>query len=166
MDQTSTQANTICVLIRPATAQDAAAVAGILREVGWFDDVRAEPPAQTEDRARHYLAECSTHAEAAVFVAEGHDGEVLGFATVHWRPTLSYGYEGYLAQLYVRKDARGHGVGQRLVHQVKCEAAERNCQRLVTYISRTRPAYQRGFYAKSGWREREDAALFVLDLTR
>jgi hypothetical protein len=34
----------------------------------------------------------------------------------------------------------------------------------MAYISRTRPAYERGFYAKTGWYEREDAAVFMQDL--
>ncbi len=34
----------------------------------------------------------------------------------------------------------------------------------MTYISRKRVTYERGFYPKAGWSEREDAAMFMMSI--
>ncbi len=47
---------------------------------------------------------------------------------------------------------------------VKAEAARRGCWRLSLLNMRGRESYERAFYAKDGWQEREDAANFVYEV--
>ena len=62
------------------------------------------------------------------------------------------------------EEARGQGIGSRLLEAVKAEAKRRGCSRLQLVNFRQRESYQRGFYAKAGWEERPDGASFVLYL--
>jgi hypothetical protein len=47
---------------------------------------------------------------------------------------------------------------------MKAEAQERGCSRLMLINLRKRESYQRRFYQKQGWEEREEAANFVYHL--
>ena len=90
---------------------------------------------------------------------------MVGYAAVHWLPYLLLaGPEGYVSELFVRDSEQGKGVGTKLLEVVKREAEERGCSRLMLLNMRYRESYQRGFYKKLGWQEREDAANFVLQL--
>jgi GNAT superfamily N-acetyltransferase len=66
--------------------------------------------------------------------------------------------------LFVASDARGQGIGTRLLEAVKSEAATRNCSRLSLLNMRDRESYQRAFYAKDGWEERTVAANFIFEM--
>jgi GNAT superfamily N-acetyltransferase len=55
-------------------------------------------------------------------------------------------------------------VGTRLLAAVKEEARKRGCARLSLLNGRTRPSYQREFYRKDGWQERETMANFIFEL--
>jgi GNAT superfamily N-acetyltransferase len=68
---------------------------------------------------------------------------------------------GYVSHLFVHAATRGEGAGRQLLAAAEKEAATRGCSRLLLYINRSRPAYRRAFYAKAGWQELENAALFV-----
>jgi GNAT superfamily N-acetyltransferase len=71
------------------------------------------------------------------------------------------GPEGYVSELFVRDDARGRGVGRRLLSAIESEARGRGCQRLSLINLRNRESYRRQFYLKAGWSERSDAANFI-----
>lgn len=149
-------------LIRYAKENDAQAIAEILRDVGWFEVFNRKPLDEVTAATKHYIQACSK-SDSTFLVAEIED-KVIGFAVVDWRPTIGWGCEGYLSQLYVHSNARGNGIGGRLVEAVKVEAKSHNCQKLMTYVSRTRSTYDRQFYPKSDWTEREDAAMFIMKL--
>jgi GNAT superfamily N-acetyltransferase len=81
---------------------------------------------------------------------------------VHWIPYLFMsGPEGYVSELFVRNGERGQGVGTQLLQVVRAEARSRGCSRLALTNLRHRESYQRQFYTKAGWSERNDAAQFV-----
>jgi len=152
------------VLIRPAAGGDAGAIAALLRGLGWFRHLNEEPHEATERRVAAHLALCAADRSHAVFVAEA-NGVVVGYAAVHWLPYLFLpGPEGYVSELFVRADARGRGVGRRLLDRLVAEARSRGCSRLMLVNNRERESYRRGFYRKQGWREREGIANFVLEL--
>lgn len=86
----------------------------------------------------------------------------MGYTAVHWLPYLILsGPEGYVSELFVAEAARGMGVGKALLTAVKRTAAARGCSRLQLLNMRNRESYQRRFYEKDGWQEREQAANFV-----
>jgi GNAT superfamily N-acetyltransferase len=153
------------ILVRLATADDAAGLAALLRSIGWFGRINAQPPEQTETAVAAALAQALADDSHTIWAAEGADGRVLAYAAAHWLPYLFLpGPEGYLSELFVREEARGQGIGSRLLEAVKAEAKRRGCFRLQLINFRQRESYRRGFYAKAGWEERPDGAGFVLYL--
>ena len=60
-----------------------------------------------------------------------------------------------------RPEARGNGAGTALLEAAKRLGTERGCLRLTLFNRKERESYQRGFYPKHGWVERDDAALFM-----
>ncbi len=150
------------VSIRSAIHEDAEGIALILKDVGWFEVFVVKPLEEVRAAVEHYIEACQK--SGSTFLVAEKDGNVVGFAVVDWRPTLGFGCEGYLSQLYVHSSARGDGVGHQLIEGVREAAQSRECERLMTYISRKRGTYERGFYPKSGWSEREDAAMFIMSV--
>ena len=94
-------------------------------------------------------------------MAEGEAGVVVGYLFVHWLPNLIFGGEGYVSELFVLPDARGHGYGTALLDEARRRGVARGYQRLSLFNRRERESYQRGFYPRHGWVERSDAALFM-----
>jgi GNAT superfamily N-acetyltransferase len=152
------------VEIRRATINDAPAIATILRELGWVALVNEETAESTQKRVEHHLWLCLADASHSVYVAEK-EAEVIGYAAAHWLPYLILaGPEGYVSELFLRDTARGQGIGTALLETVRAEAEERGCARLMLLNIRNRESYQRRFYKKLGWQERELTANFVLPL--
>lgn len=151
--------------IRLATMDDAPGLAELLRNIGWFRRVNEESPEKTEQYVTAELALALANDSHTIWVAVGGDGRTLAYAAVHWLPYLFLaGPEGYLSELFVHDQARGQGIGSRLLEAVKAEAKRRGCLRLQLVNFRQRESYQRSFYAKAGWEERPDGASFVLYL--
>jgi len=64
----------------------------------------------------------------------------------------------------VQESHRGQGIGSQLLEVMKAEARKRGCSRLMLINLRKRESYQRQFYRKQGWEEREGVANFVYHL--
>jgi GNAT superfamily N-acetyltransferase len=149
------------VTIRDVRPEDAAAVDGVLRSLGWFDHLDEMPAAETQGRIASQIARNSSGGDNTLLVAESDQGEVAGYLFVHWLPNLIFGGEGYVSELFVRPEARGRGVGTNLLEAAKRLGIERGCLRLTLFNRKERESYQRSFYPKHGWVERDDAALFM-----
>lgn len=148
--------------IRRAAADDAPALASLQRALALFSSLEGEAPEATQTRVARQLGRCLADDSHAVFVALAPDGEVVGYASVHWLPYLIHaGPEGYVSELFVGEPSRGAGLGTRLLEAVEAAARERGCVRLQLLNFRTRASYLRGFYPKVGWLERPDGASFV-----
>src|SRR5260221_9901774 len=94
-------------IIRLAQPDDVAGIAAVLRDVGWFEQINDEPASETEARVADQLARCAADESHTVLVAEGVDGEIVGYAAVHWFPNLMKGGDGYISELFLREAARG-----------------------------------------------------------
>lgn len=106
--------------IRHALREDAAAIARILREAGWFSRLETEFPEQTAARIAHLLPDGPAGADHSVYVAEADDGQVVGYTAVHWLPYFFMtGPEGFVSELFVNVAARGQGVGQSFWQQLR-----------------------------------------------
>ena len=148
--------------IRDARAEDAPAIDGILRSLGWFEHLDEVPAEHTWARIAQVIAEkCAPGGDHSLLVAEGEAGVVVGYLFVHWLPNLIFGGEGYVSELFVLPDARGHGYGTALLDEARRRGVGRGYQRLSLFNRRERESYQRGFYPRHGWVERSDAALFM-----
>jgi GNAT superfamily N-acetyltransferase len=153
------------IQIRRAVIEDAAAIADLLHEVGFFERINREAPEETRERVSRHLALCLADDSHSIYVAESSQGGLAGYAAAHWLPYLFLaGPEGYVSELFLREAARGQGTGARLLDAIKAEALQRGCGRLNLLNNRERESYLRGFYAKQGWEERPDMANFIYRL--
>ena len=153
------------IQVRKAEAQDTPAIAELLRSLGFFAHINAEEPGATQERVARHFAMCHADDSHSVFVAQGPAGEILGYGAVHWLPYLILaGPEGYVSELFVHESHRGQGIGGQLLKVMETEARKRGCSRLMLINLRKRESYQRRFYHKQGWEEREGVANFVCPL--
>jgi GNAT superfamily N-acetyltransferase len=150
------------ITIRDASLADAPAIDAVLRSLGWFTHLDEIPADETEARIARVLTEkCLPGGDNTLLVAETVESSVVGYLFVHWLPNLIFGGEGYVSELFVLPEARGEGIGAALLDKAKRRGIARGYQRLTLFNSRERESYQRGFYTKHGWVERDDAALFM-----
>jgi GNAT superfamily N-acetyltransferase len=117
--------------VRPATPDDVPVILAMIRELAEFERSLHEVRA-TEDLLRENLfAE-----QPAVFchIAEV-DGEPLGFALWFVNFSTWMGKHGiYLDDLYVRPQARGHGLGTALLRELARICVERGYDRLDWWV--------------------------------
>ena len=152
-------------VIRPARAADAEAVAAFLVDLRHFRRLEGRTLEDVTAQVRDALARCLADGSHSVYLATDAAGGILGYTSVHWLPYLFLpGPEGYVSELFIAEAARGQGIGTRLLAAVKADARQRGCARLSLLNMRDRESYQRGFYGKDGWQERDDAANFIFDL--
>ncbi len=152
------------IIIRKARWEDAGAIASIARQVGWYERITNEPPAETVRQVSERLAQCLREGTHTVMVAEKTGDGVSGYISVHWFPHLAHGIDGYVSELFLLPTLTGLGVGGRLLDAIKEQALQRKCNRLLLMNRRVRESYRRSFYAKHGWEELRDAAFFTLDI--
>jgi N-acetylglutamate synthase-like GNAT family acetyltransferase len=147
---TETPETTTC-RIATATSTDATAAYALVRDLG-YDRLeaaafRAAFEAVLADRAQ------------TVWLAE-RDGQVLGLMSLSRRPQLRLG--GLIMtvdEMVVAEQARGTGVGRRLLQLAKTEATRAGARRLELLTGRGRPSYDRGFYVKNGFEEMDSAVM-------
>jgi GNAT superfamily N-acetyltransferase len=152
--------------IRDVRVEDAAALSGLLRSLGWFKQLTLEDADATTARTAHYLESlCSAGESHTVLVVETAGSGIVGYAAVHWLPYLFLtGREGFLSQLFVDESHRGAGAGTLLLDAIVEQARGRGCSRLNVLTRASRDAYQRGFYTSRGWIERDDMRNMVYEL--
>jgi len=151
--------------IRPARLEDASGIAAVHRDLPWLPQLRDEPNDRLEGRVRAQLERCFASDSHTVLVGVDASDRVLGYVAVHWLPFLLLeGPEGHVSELFLLDQARGHGLGQRLLDAVRKEATARGCSRLGLLNGRESESYERRFYAKNGWIERPSHVNFILPL--
>ena len=151
--------------LREAVPADAESLRALIEGIEGFASLKALPEEERRERVARHLNQALSGESHQVFVATGDGGALLGYVAVHYLPYLILtGPEGYVSELFVCEAARGQGVGTRLLERVKTEARARGCRRLSLLNMTDRESYQRGFYGKKGWEERNDARNFVFQL--
>lgn len=111
--------------IRPAKPEDVPQILAFIRELAEFE---REPEAvvATEASLHHALFE-ERSCEA---VTAEVDGKPVGFALFFHNFSTWEGRKGlYLEDLYITPDARGQGVGTRLLEHLAAIALDRDCAR-------------------------------------
>jgi ribosomal protein S18 acetylase RimI-like enzyme len=90
----------------------------------------APPDADLEALARALIAD--PEREGVQLIARGAEREPLGFATVYWTwQTLTAARAGVMNDLFVAPQARGRGVGRRLIEECRRRAREHGATELV-----------------------------------
>ena len=153
------------IKIRKTKIEDAEGIVEVLQKAGKSVYSMPTPYVATTEKVAAHIKMCNADKSHTIYVAENVDGALVGYVGAHWLPYLFLdGPEGYLSELFVREEYRDQGIGTKLLGTVKSEAKKRSCSRLLLLNSRKRESYQRSFYKRHGWTEREEAANFVYNL--
>lgn len=112
--------------IRPALANDAALIATLIRELAEYEKLLHECHVTTGAIAQSLFGD---KPQAECVIAEL-DGAAVGFALFFHNYSTFLAKPGlYLEDLFVRPEARGHGVGKALLAHLAQLAAARGCGR-------------------------------------
>jgi GNAT superfamily N-acetyltransferase len=115
------------ISIRPADAGDVAVILQFIRDLAQYEHLEHQVVA-TEEMLRESLFGGRPYAEVVLACL---NGEPVGFALFFHNFSTFLGRAGiYLEDLYVRPEARGHGVGHRLLTWLAATAVSRGCGRL------------------------------------
>ena len=153
------------IKIRKAKVADAEGIVEVMKQAGKSVYSMPTPYVTTTAKVASQIEMCHADKSHTVYVAQNEDGKIVGYVGAHWLPYLFLdGPEGYLSELFIDESYRGNSIGTKLLETVKDEAKKRGCSRLLLLNSRKRESYQRSFYKKHGWTEREEAANFVYNL--
>ena len=117
----------VSVTIRPAEAHELPLVLEFIRELAVYERLEHELQATTADLAVALFGP-RPFAEVVFACLEG---EPVGFALFFQNFSTFLGKPGiYLEDLFVRPQARGHGIGRRLLAWLARTTLERGCARL------------------------------------
>jgi GNAT superfamily N-acetyltransferase len=146
-------------LIRRASVDDAAAIAGVqMRSSQWtyrglMPDAHLDGRATAEriaERERNWQAQLAADSPRHAFVAE-RDGRLLGFAIGGPAEDVMLGSDcGELYAIYVEPDVVGSGVGRALFAAATEDLRTRGFLRAVLWVLEGN-ARARRFYEKAGW---------------
>lgn len=147
------------LLIRQARPEDAHGIANVLHAQQVFTAMLMatmdETAIRTSERLQNVISERDT-----IYVATQGD-TILGYGAVRWfQGFILPGPEAYLSELFVLPEFRGQKVGSHLLAKLRQDAIDRGCTRLWCINLRSRDSYQRGYYRKSGWEEKDIAVFF------
>jgi GNAT superfamily N-acetyltransferase len=115
------------IRIRSATEQDVPTILGFIRSLAEYERLEHEM-VNTEEKLRRTLFGPRPYAEVVFACIEE---EPVGFALFFHNYSTFLGKPGiYLEDLFVRPEARGRGIGKRLLAWLARTALERDCGRL------------------------------------
>ena len=146
------------ITIRPAGRDDVPLVLEFIRELARYERLEHEVAASEAQLGEALFGE-RRYAEV-VFACVG--GEPAGFALFFHNFSTFKGRPGiYLEDLFVRPQARGRGIGRRLLAYLARTAVERRCARLEwAVLDWNEPSI--GFYRSLGAVPLEEWTLFRL----
>ncbi|HKT74208.1 MAG TPA: GNAT family N-acetyltransferase [Steroidobacteraceae bacterium] len=146
------------VSIRAATERDLPTILTFIRELAKYERLEHQVVA-TEDRLRRALFGTRPYAEVILACV---DGDPRGFALFFHNFSTFLGQPGiYLEDLFVLPEARGRGLGRRLLGWLAATAVERGCGRLEwAVLDWNEPSIR--FYRNLGAKPLEEWRLFRL----
>jgi len=136
------------VEIRAAEPSD---IEQLIAAYNWlFAPPGAEPPTWDERRAAVALRQAMESHDAAVLIATGEGGRIIGFVTgyldIH---SVRFGYRCWVEDLAVDPELRSRGVGTQLMQAIRGWARERGATHLELDSADTRADAHR-FYEREG----------------
>jgi GNAT superfamily N-acetyltransferase len=134
--------------IRSAEPRDFDGVTALLHELG-----HKEVTDETRDRCREVYAAQLSDPTVDHLVAEGEDGGLVGFCSLHFRNRLNQPTpQAWVPDLIVMESQRGTGVGWALLDHAERRAIERGCWEITLESAHHRQEAHR-FYARFGMRD-------------
>jgi len=92
-------------------------------------------------------------------------GEVVGYAALCFGYSIEFrGRDAFVDELFIVEQARGRGLGSRLLERMKVEAARLGIVALHLEVARSNNAARR-FYESTGFRARERYCLMSCDIS-
>lgn len=146
------------VTIRPAAVHEVPLILQFIRDLARYEHLEDQVVA-TEESLRAGLFGPRPHAEVLFALL---DEKPVGFALFFHNFSTFLGRPGiYLEDLYVQPQARGHGVGRRLLAWLAGAALDRGCGRLEwAVLDWNEPSI--GFYRNLGAVSMDDWRIFRL----
>jgi GNAT superfamily N-acetyltransferase len=141
------------VTIRPAEKQDIRAVAELIAEIErFYGATEFQPLAERQSQVEEALFGSPPLASALLVVDE--TGDIVGMAAYSFLwPSAGSSHSLFLKELYVREGLRRHGLGARLMSELRALAEERpGCSRVEWTTDRVNPD-ARAFYTSLGFTE-------------
>jgi GNAT superfamily N-acetyltransferase len=152
------------MIIRKVKESDYEQLIDLLINIGWFNELLIGSRESLNQKFLNDIRQCLADKSHSFYVAE-ESNYILGYASVHWLPYLFLnGPEGYISELFVRSEGRGKGIGEKLLETIKVEAKKRGCSRLSLLNGKNRESYERKFYQKQGFTERDKMSNFIFKL--
>ena len=145
-------------VIRPAEAGDAETILRLVCELAAFEGLSEHARARVADLRRDGFGERPLFECLIVERA----GAAVGFALFYFTYSTFEGRPGlYVEDLYLAEDARGGGLGRRLLSRLAAIALDRGCSRIDLAVLDWNPAS--AFYGKLGFRQVEAWLPYRLD---
>lgn len=131
------------IVIRPATLDDATAIARLAEQLGYT---------VTERAVNCRFAELVRQADHAVYVAAAPEAEAVGWIHLYIGYSLVHSPVVALGGLVVDEACRGQGIGRRLMEQAETWGRERNCAAVYLKTNMIRHEAHT-FYENLGYRK-------------
>jgi GNAT superfamily N-acetyltransferase len=146
------------ITIRPASRDEVPLVLGFIRDLARYERLEHEVSASEDDLREALFGE--RRSAEVVFACD--DGAPVGFALFFHNFSTFKGQPGiYLEDLFVRPEARGRGIGKRLLAYLARTAVERRCARLEwAVLDWNEPSI--GFYRSLGAAPMDEWTVFRL----
>jgi ribosomal protein S18 acetylase RimI-like enzyme len=147
------------ILIRNVQIDDALGIANVLHSQQVFSAMLMPTPAETASRTRERIQSILPDRDS-VYVAVLNN-QIVGYGAVRWfNGFILPGVDAYLSELFVMPEFRSQKIGSQLLEALRQDAIVRGATRLWCINLRSRESYQRGYYRKSGWEEKDIAVFF------
>jgi ribosomal protein S18 acetylase RimI-like enzyme len=124
------------MLIRRATADDAAAIARV-KILGWqttYRGIVADEFLDGMSYEQHTAQWTEALKRPEIITLAAEDNEVVGFAASGPRQTGPTDYQGELYAIYVLNESRGQGLGKRLFHLTAGRLAEAGKNSMLVWV--------------------------------
>ncbi len=142
-------------VIREFKEPDSQGLIFLLRE-----QFKETPASRLEKRVISCLNALEAKA-STLLIAHSSNHAIIGYILIQWIHELwADSSEAFISSLFVQEEWRLKGVGNNLLEAAIQEAQKRSCARIFLENNCNSLMYRKNFYAKRGWKEKEDISVF------